>query len=143
MTRPVKLQWKIAKKPDIFDTSMKRDMNLIRSLLLDIEGEEPKPDLSQYSQEQVIYHTALLIEAGLVDGSIVEDATGYPAMTTTTRLKWMGHEFLDAARDEKSWKRALIVIGKAGGSITLPILKQMLTDFLKDKLGMSVEVPEQ
>jgi hypothetical protein len=31
---------------------MKRDMDLIRLLLLDVEGEE-KPDLSNYSKEQL------------------------------------------------------------------------------------------
>ncbi len=31
---------------------MRRDMNLIRLLLLELEGEEPRPDLSAYTQEQ-------------------------------------------------------------------------------------------
>ena len=30
---------------------MKRDMNLIRLLLLHVEGEEPRPDLSGYTEE--------------------------------------------------------------------------------------------
>ena len=117
-------------------------MNLIRDLLLTVEGEEPKADLSQYSNEQKIYHSALLIEAGLVDGSIIENASGHPAVTTTIRLKWAGHEFLDSARDEKIWKKALNLVAKAGGSVTFPILKQMLNNYLKDKLGVNVEVSE-
>ena len=117
-------------------------MNLIRDLLLTIKGEEPKPALSQYSNEQKIYHSALLIEAGLVDGSIIGNASGYPAVITTIRLKWAGHEFLDSARDEKIWKKALNVVTKAGGSVTLPILKQMLTNYLKDKLGVNFDVSE-
>jgi len=48
---------------------MRRDMNLIRQLLLLYEGEEPKPDLSQFSEDQQVYHSALLIEAKPVDGS--------------------------------------------------------------------------
>jgi len=43
-------------------------MNLIRLLLLETEGEDPKPDLSAYTEDQCVYHSALLIEAGLVDG---------------------------------------------------------------------------
>jgi hypothetical protein len=60
---------------------MKRDMNLIRLQLLEVEGEEPKPNLEQYTEEQQVYHMALSIEAGLVDGAIVKDSNGYPAAT--------------------------------------------------------------
>lgn len=52
---------------------MKRDMNLIRLQLLESEGGEPKPDLSAYTEEQLMYHSALLIEAGLVHGEIITD----------------------------------------------------------------------
>ena len=37
---------------------MKRDMELIRLSLLEVEGEEPKPDLSAYTEEQKVYHVA-------------------------------------------------------------------------------------
>ena len=47
---------------------MKRDMNLVRLLLLQHEGEEPTPDLSGFTDEQQLYHEALLIEAHLLDG---------------------------------------------------------------------------
>lgn len=33
---------------------MKRDMDLIRLLLLDIEGED-KPDMSGYTEDQIVY----------------------------------------------------------------------------------------
>jgi hypothetical protein len=85
---------------------MKRDMNLIRLLLLETEGEEPKPDLSPYNDAQRIYHSALLIEAGLVDGQIIQDSDGQPAATVTLRLTWAGHEFLDAARNDTIWHKA-------------------------------------
>ena len=49
---------------------MKRDMNLIRVLLLETEGEEPKPDLSDYTEEQRVYHSALLIEAEAIEEPI-------------------------------------------------------------------------
>jgi hypothetical protein len=58
---------------------MHRDMNLIRQLLLLYEGDEPKPDLSEFSEDQQVYHSALLIEAKLVDGSILNDEIGLPA----------------------------------------------------------------
>jgi hypothetical protein len=49
---------------------MKRDMELIRLSLLEVEREEPAPDLSGYTKDQKVYHMALYIKAGLVDGDI-------------------------------------------------------------------------
>jgi hypothetical protein len=81
-------------------------MNLIRQLLLLYEGEKPKPDLSEFSEDQQVYHSALLIEAKLVDGSILNDETGYPHGTAVLRLTWDGHESLDAARNESAWRQS-------------------------------------
>jgi Hypothetical protein (DUF2513) len=110
-------------------------MNLIRALLLEVEGEDPKPDLSQYTDEQKIYHSALIVEAGLVDGQIIDNGMGYPAGTAIIRLKWDGHEFLDAARDEESWQKATTTVAKAGGAFTISILSEILAQFIKQKLG--------
>jgi hypothetical protein len=114
---------------------MKRDMNLIRAQLLQMEGEDPAPDLSQYTDEQKLYHSVLLIEAGLVDGEIIPNGSGYPSTTVMIRLKWAGHEFLNAARDEESWSKATQRIAKAGGAFTLPILTEILAQYVKQKLG--------
>ncbi|NBK26280.1 MAG: DUF2513 domain-containing protein, partial [Spirochaetia bacterium] len=53
---------------------MRRDMDLIRLILLDVEGEE-KPDLSGYTQEQITYHKYLLIDADLAEGNPVKRRT--------------------------------------------------------------------
>jgi hypothetical protein len=115
---------------------MKRDMELIRLSLLEVEGEEPKPDLSGYTQEQQVYHMALCIEAGLVDGAIVPDGNGYPAATTAIRLSWKGHEFLDAARNNTLWQKTLVHIKKAGVAVTLPVLEDLLKKGAKELLGL-------
>lgn len=115
---------------------MKRDMDLIRLRLLQIEGEEPKPDLSGYTQEQIIYHSALLIEAELVKGIILPDPQSYPTSTVVIRLTWKGHEFLDAARNDTIWKKAGAQIKKAGGQITLALLEELLKKLGKDALGL-------
>src|SRR5205809_44427 len=57
---------------------MKRDMELIRQSLFEVEGEKPVLELSAYTEDQKVYHMALCIEAGLVDGDIVKDSNGYP-----------------------------------------------------------------
>jgi hypothetical protein len=115
---------------------MKRDMNLIRLVLLDTEGEEPKPDLSAYSEQQLVYHSALLIEAGLVHGAIGPDSDGQPASTMISRLTWHGHEFLDAARNETIWKKAGEQIEKSGVDVTFSLLVEILKQLLKQALGL-------
>jgi hypothetical protein len=122
---------------------MKRDMELIRGMLLQLEGEEPKPELTKWTEEQKAYHAALLVEAGLANGSAIENYYQKERRAVELhRLTWVGHEFLDAARDDTRWKKALGIIAKAGGSVTLPILKQMLTGFLKEKLGVEANLSE-
>jgi hypothetical protein len=114
---------------------VKRDMDLIRLLLLKIEGVE-NPDLSDYAKEQILYHKRLLIEAGLAHGSIMEDGSGEPVAVVTTRLSWEGHEFLDAARNQSIWEKAKEIISKVGVSVTFPIVKEILTTLLKEQLGI-------
>jgi hypothetical protein len=115
---------------------MKRDMNLIRLLLLQTEGEEPKPDLSAYTTEQCVYHSALLVEAGLVDGEIITNGAGLPATTIILRLSWAGHEFLDAARSDTIWHKAGERIKKSGVDVTLSLLQEILKQLAKQSLGL-------
>jgi hypothetical protein len=115
---------------------MKRDMELIRLSLLEVEGEEPAPDLSGYTEDQKVYHMALCIEAGLVDGEIVKDGNGFPAATAAVRLTWKGHEFLDAARNDTIWKKTLGQVKKAGIAVTLPVLEDLLKKGAKELLGL-------
>ena len=115
---------------------MKRDIELICLLLLLYEGEEPKPDLSAYSEEQRVYHSALLIEAKLADSSILPDQNGYPRGTVVLRLTWDGHEFLDAARNQSAWNRIRKKAVAAGVSLTFPVLKALLTHYIQDKVGL-------
>ncbi len=115
---------------------MKRDMNLIRLLLLETEGEEPKPDVSAYTEGQRLYHSALLNEAGLVHGEVILDGDGQPAGTVTLRLTWAGHEFLDAARNDTIWNKAAEQIKKSGVDVTITLLKDILNQLLKQSLGL-------
>jgi hypothetical protein len=115
---------------------MKRDMNLIRLLLLETEGEDPKPDLSTYTEDQRVYHSALLIESELVHGEIALDGRGQPVGTVILRPTWSGHEFLDAARNDTIWHKAGERIKKSGVDVTISLMKEILNKLLKDSLGL-------
>ena len=115
---------------------MKRDMDLIRLQLLRVEDDGKPPDLATYTEEQKIYHMALCIEAGLVDGVVRKNEIGEPNGAVAIRLTWKGHEFLDAARNDTIWKKALGHIKKAGIQVTLPVLEEVLKKAAKDVLGL-------
>jgi DNA-binding transcriptional ArsR family regulator len=84
---------------------MKRDMDLIRRILMDIE-ESPEAtgyqwlDLSieGHSPEEVSYHVKLLDEAGLIEAEDLTDTAGFDVRPK--RLTWSGHEFIDAVRKD-------------------------------------------
>ncbi|MGA3094330.1 MAG: DUF2513 domain-containing protein [Dehalococcoidales bacterium] len=118
--------------------SMKRDMDLIRQMLLAIEAEPSgwapdKLEIPNYTQEQINYHAVLLGEAGL---AIVGDiSTGENPAAMVSRLTWAGHEFLDASRENQIWNQAKDAIAKIGGA-SIPIWTALLTEIIKKKLNL-------
>ncbi|MBI5386976.1 MAG: DUF2513 domain-containing protein [Verrucomicrobia bacterium] len=111
-------------------------MSLIRLLLLKYEGEEPKPDLSDYTNEQQLEHSVLLIEAGLVHGLVEDGNNGLPATAIVLRLAWPGHDFLAQARNETIWKKATEKLKKAAVEVPLSLLGELLKSMLKEELGL-------
>lgn len=101
-------------------------MDLIRLLLLDIEGEE-KADLSNYTKEQIKYHTDLLIKAELVDGKPRTIQSGKTILEAyISGLTWEGHNFLDDARNEIVWDRVKKAVGEKGETASLAVIQALL-----------------
>jgi hypothetical protein len=118
---------------------MKRDMDLVRRILLVCEAHEhgyaPRPlAVDGYTDEQIGYHAMLMVEAGLLHGtSISQFGSPSPAYLASS-LTWAGHEFLDAARDDTVWAKAKGAAAAAGG-VAFDVLKELLVAYLKDKAG--------
>ena len=117
---------------------MKRDFQLIRKLLLEVEAQSNGIDIVQiteiknYTNEQVQYHLALLDEAGLIMAHDVSSGGGLDFMPI--RLTWEGHEFLDNARNDTVWNKTLQDIGEITESIAMPLLRELLTAALRSQL---------
>ncbi len=105
---------------------MKRDVELIRLLLLEQEAGEAPPELSEYSTEAVIYNYQIMDDAGLIVASFVKDSSGIAVGASVYRLTWAGHDFLDATRDSKIWKLAKEHVIKPGTSWTFSVLLEWL-----------------
>lgn len=119
---------------------MKRDMDLVRALLMTVEsyptGFAPdKIEVSGYTQEQIAYHAFLLDEAGLVHAIDVTATGSQGPEAKIVRLTWDGHEFLDAAREPSRWEQTKDLINKIGGA-SIQIWMAVLTEFAKKSLGL-------
>lgn len=116
---------------------MKRDMDVIREILLAIEslpfdGDAHEISISGRSQDVVSYHLKILHEAGLVDAL---DASSMDGVLILPRsLTWSGHEFLDASRDPSRWAQAKALMVKAGGSLTFEVMKNTLVNIMTTQI---------
>lgn len=76
--------------------AMKRDRNLQRLLLLRLRDSKEPPGLGSYSEAELVYNSALLINDGFVEGKAVRGANGEYVATEMTELTSAGHDFLDS-----------------------------------------------
>ena len=119
---------------------MRRDMDLVRQLLVVLEDAEDTVPLEQVLPENpnrrlVAYHLWLLMDAGLIDGSCQRAMDGTD-FCLVNRLTWQGHEFLATARDDSVWKEAKERLGGRIGDVGFQVVSDLLTALLTSKLGI-------
>jgi hypothetical protein len=89
---------------------MKRDWDTIREILARLEekdGNKSVLRLSDFADEranEISYHVELMIEAGLINGSMSKEIGPPVHRFNIVRLTWNGHEFLDAIRSDTVWE---------------------------------------
>lgn len=108
---------------------MKRDLDLCRQLLADIENHGPdcavtglRPGVSGEAEETVRYHIRLLI-----DGGFVKEVERPSATVPCVRLTNAGHELLELSASEGRWREAKWVVGERTGTQSLTVIKSVLT----------------
>ncbi len=115
---------------------MKRDMELIRKLLLIVESLPDEWDVGDsldldVSSSTVRGHLEILQEAGYLDIKISSFVGGGYSINKI-RLTWKGHEFLDAVRSETIWKETKEAVTKTGGGMVVSVVKSVATKLLTD-----------
>ena len=116
---------------------MKRDLDLVRGLLLHLEGgvENASPsgfgDFLErgYEIQQIHYHVRLLHDAGLIEADEIVPGQWWPE-----RMTWSGYEFLDAARNEELWRETKQAVEKRAGSAPFQVFHELLLRGLRDRL---------
>ncbi len=107
---------------------MKRELDLARQLLLDIESRGPdcsvsvlRPDTTHDNQERIRYHLRLLIDAGLLK-EVDRTTAGIPCV----RLTHDGHELVELARHESLWREAKWLCQQCTGGLSLTVIRTFL-----------------
>lgn len=119
---------------------MKRDLDLVRRILLHLEesGESADPSgwnafvEEGYELIQIHYHVRLLNDAGLIEADEIVPGQWWPE-----RMTWSGHEFLDAARNEDLWREMKAKVEKGTGSAPFLIFHELLLRGLRARLEVS------
>src|SRR5689334_8656801 len=116
-------------------------MDLARNILFEIEKQEPYTgtdlhiEIEGAREEDYVYHVMILKEAGLIEA--FEFSAGGMIDWRPKRLTWQGHDFLDAARNDATWRKANELVKEKGGAMTFEILKALLVQFAKETLGLA------
>lgn len=120
---------------------MKRDMDLVRKILKAVEdsptGRAPRSiQVDGHDGVAIGYHSLLMIQAGLANGSEVTNGKSPGPCGSLTSLTWEGHEFLEAARDDTRWSKAKALIEEKGGALTLDVFKEVLKAIAKGAIAL-------
>jgi hypothetical protein len=113
---------------------MKRDLDLIRSLLLNVESDGEHAVPAGHTNEEVADHVQQLIEEGLVEGVVVRDREGVPSGAAIVRLTSKGHDFVDATRNPSFWIKTKGYVTKNLPGWTLSILKEVAERAIKGEI---------
>lgn len=119
---------------------MRRDMDLIRLLLLKFEEEtggrrknlknykiESNLDIDGYTADQVHYHINLMHEGGLIKADKVV------ASIIVHGLSIQGHDLVDSVRDEEIWRNTKDGAKKVGG-VSLRMIGELAEGFIKTQI---------
>jgi Hypothetical protein (DUF2513) len=122
--------------------AVKRDLGLIRQILLELESGLPdltpaNPRFADVAEDVIGYHVWLAVSAGLLEGVDITAISSPIRTALATGLTWAGHDFLDAARDESVWAKVTHVAMVQAGSVTFAVLKEMLVRATRAQLGLS------
>lgn len=107
---------------------MKRDMDLVRSILKQTELADKPLEFGMiahdgYSDAELAYHVELMQARGLLDASITKAWSGDVVHGRIEALTWDGLDYLDAVRSDRVWEKAKDAISKTVGSTTFGVIK--------------------
>ena len=107
---------------------MKRNMELVRLILLKIEEEYQSTaiinlQIDGYDMETIAYHCKILHEAGLISSYNSSYAENGLYAFSVGSLTWDGNDFLDKVRDPKIWRKTKELVSQKGLPLIIDTIK--------------------
>lgn len=114
---------------------MKRDMDLVREILLQIEKQYISTtiydlEIQGYDMPTVAYHCKILYDAGLISDYKAQYADGDIYYFEVGALTWEGNDYLDKIRDNSIWRKTKDTITQRGLPLALDTIKTVATAFI-------------
>ncbi|MGI1660137.1 MAG: DUF2513 domain-containing protein [Desulfitobacterium sp.] len=114
---------------------MKRDMDLVRLILLEIEDKYRSTAIYDlaiegYDTETVAYHCKILYEAGLISNYKAQYADNEIYGFGVGSLTWDGNDFLEKIRDDSQWKKVKDTITRKGLPMVIETIKSVANAFI-------------
>ena len=115
---------------------MKRDMDLIREILIVIENHEhgfapDKLKIDDYNDEQIGFHVLLMGDYGLLRVNDFTRMDSKSPFASPGRITWDGYEFLELSRNSQIWQKAKDIITQKGVGLPFDMIKALLTTLIK------------
>lgn len=133
--------------------TMKRNWELLRSILNQAEscqggypivlsngcynGAHIPLNIGELDFGEVCEHILLLGDSNLAEVRELGRTLQGSAGVAIDRLTMAGHDFLEAAKNDTIWNKAMNTVKEKGGSVTLGVLTQILSALVKQDFGLS------
>ena len=119
---------------------MKRDLDLVRQLMLQIEALPAAPPvqyrMSEIEDPVLLAHLEMLIEAGLVNGRISRSQGTRGDVISVSGLTWQGHEWIEMVRSQSLWNDVKSAVLDGGGVLTFELTKAVAAKILRARLAL-------
>jgi hypothetical protein len=121
---------------------MKRDMDLVRKIMIAVEEGDPaglrrRPmSVEGYEPAIVAGHVKIMHQAGLVEAFISEPDGQPPRVAMVYGLTWGGHEWLEVTRSETIWAKTKQWAAEKGGGASFEVLKTIALKLVLTQLGL-------
>ena len=124
---------------------MKRDMDLVRSILIAAEKSDGPLDVlklceSGISARDAAFQVELMEAHGLIEAACKYSFEHMPTIVKVKSLTWEGYDYLDAIRSDSVWQRSKAAIKEAVGDAPLSVIKEVCSELasamIKSNLGI-------
>jgi hypothetical protein len=124
---------------------MKRDMDLIRSILLALEARDESVEANRvhdhlriagHDDRVVALHVKLLEDAAFLEADYMTVEGHGIVFARPYRITWQGYEFLAAASNEGAWNSVKTLVKSKSPDVPFSVLQSLLIETAKKAVGL-------